>query len=228
MCLVSEQTFHAKDSVAFLLLLPLALRLTLRAAGIITMSAAALIVLGQLQQSNNWDLDNLKSDDLDATIQAIHLCALRNDHNEGDEAGEPPTNHWVMCLQHSPTSCVMLDMVPGYGSDGLRGKIETASIHDKPYTDETLHAFSYKPSREVTIADVIQIINDKKRDQFNFSPEWEGCRFWLSVIMQEFEDANVVDKGSAKTALEALLQYWINPEGSEPRVMREGSFRGGQ
>lgn len=117
---------------------------------------------------------------------------------------------------------------PRYGSDGLRGKIETASIHDKPYTDETLHAFSYKPSRKVTVADVIQIINDKKRDQFNFSPEWEGCRFWLSFIMQDFEDGNVVDQGSAKTALEALLQYWINPEGSEPRVMREGLFRGGR
>ncbi|GAB1318412.1 hypothetical protein MFIFM68171_08622 [Madurella fahalii] len=191
------------------------------------MSAEALAVLERLQQSNNWDVDNLKSGDLDAAAQMIHLCTLRNDFNEGDEAGEPPTNHWTICLQHSPTTCVMLDMVPGYGSDGLRGKIETTSIGDKPYTDETLHAFTYKPSRNVTVADVVQIINEKGRDRFNLSPEWEGCRFWLSVVMGDFEDVEVVDKGSAMTALEALRQYWMNPEGSEPRVMREGVFRNG-
>lgn len=175
-------------------------------------------------QNKNWDLDNFESGDLDATVRMIHLCALRNDFNEGDKAGEPPTNHWTMCLQHSPTNCIMLDMVPGYGSDGLRGKIEATSI-GKPFTDETLRAFSYKPSRNVAVADVIQIISGKGRDQFNFSPEWEGCRFWLSVITGDLEDAHVVDKGSTMTALEALRQYWVNPEGSEPRVMREGVFR---
>ncbi|KAL7619785.1 hypothetical protein AAE478_010327 [Parahypoxylon ruwenzoriense] len=189
------------------------------------MSADSLTTLEQLQQNSNWDIDNLRSDDLGATVEVIHLCALRNEHNEGDEAGEPPTNHWNMCLQFSSNSCVMLDMVPGYGSDGLRGKIEVTSIGDSPYTNETLRLFSYKPTREVAVAYVVQIISQKKRDEFNFSPEWEGCRFWLSVIVKDLEDDNLVDRGSATMVMEALLQYWINPVGSEPRVLREGVFR---
>ncbi|KAL2016110.1 hypothetical protein VTK56DRAFT_4254 [Thermocarpiscus australiensis] len=190
-------------------------------------SAESPNTLEWLRQHSNWDIDNLKSDDLNATVQVIHLCALRNDFNEGDEAGEPPTNHWTICLQCSSTSCVMLDMVPGYGSNGLRGKIETTSISDSPYTDETLRLLSYKPTRAVTVAGVIQIINETGRDEFNFSPEWEGCRFWLSVVMKDLEDDGLVEEGSAATAMRALRRYWINPEGSEPRVMREGVFRSG-
>lgn len=68
------------------------------------------ISVEQLQKNNNWDLDKLESNDLSSMVEAIHLCALRNDFNEGDEVGEPPTNHWTMCLQHTITSCVMLDM----------------------------------------------------------------------------------------------------------------------
>ncbi|KAH6630355.1 hypothetical protein B0J18DRAFT_98639 [Chaetomium sp. MPI-SDFR-AT-0129] len=190
------------------------------------MSALQSNIVERLREENNWDLDNLKTDDLNASIELIHLCALRNDLNEGDEAGEPPTNHWVLCLQNSATSSVMLDMVPGYGTDGLRGKIETTSLPSEPYTNETLHAFTYKPLRDVTIADVVHIISEKGRDQFTFSPEWEGCRFWLSVVIRDFEDVGLVEEGSAVKALEALRKYWINPEGSEPRVMREGCFRG--
>ena len=37
----------------------------------------------------NWDLDQFKPADWNAKVEAIHLCALRNDLSEGDEAGEP-------------------------------------------------------------------------------------------------------------------------------------------
>lgn len=86
---------------------------------------------------NKWDVDGFDPLKISATVEDIHLCALRNDLNEGDELGNPPTNHWVVCLQTSPTSSVILDMAPGYGSDGLRGKIEVAALN-QPYTDETL------------------------------------------------------------------------------------------
>ncbi|KFY18838.1 hypothetical protein V493_08310 [Pseudogymnoascus sp. VKM F-4281 (FW-2241)] len=174
--------------------------------------------------NNNWDLDNLVTNNLTAAVDQIHLCALRNDLNEGDEDGQPPTNHWTMCLQITPQANVMLDMAPGYGSDGLRGKIETASSAD-PYTKDTLKPFSFKPTKPITVGDAMQLIIENKRDAFNFSPEWEGCRYWMSVIMSDFENAGLVQEGSAAVAREALLMYWRNPEGSEARVMREGTFR---
>lgn len=124
--------------------------------------------------SSNWDLDNFDTSSLPATVSTIHLCALRNDLNEGDEAGELPTNHWTMCLQLSPQSSVMLDMAPGYGSDGLRGKVETSSIGE-PYTEETLRTFSFKPTKEITVGDVIRLVAERGRDAFSFSPSGRGA-----------------------------------------------------
>lgn len=53
---------------------------------------------------DNFDLDNFDATAAQADLQAIHLCCLLNELNEGDEAGQPPTNHWVLCLQTSETS----------------------------------------------------------------------------------------------------------------------------
>ena len=168
------------------------------------MEIEATSIIEQIQVSHNCDTEKFKGKDLDATV-VVHLCALRNELNEGDENGEPPTNHWTMCLQVSSASHVMLDMAPGYGSDGLRGKIEMTSTIDRPYTDESLCVFSYQPSKAITVKDIAQLIVKNGRAEFNFSPEWEGCRFWMSVIMRDLEDASLIEKGSAATAMEAVL-----------------------
>ncbi|KAL1872359.1 hypothetical protein Daus18300_004329 [Diaporthe australafricana] len=172
----------------------------------------------------NWETDNFDPSTMSAPVEDIHLCALRNDLNEGDELGSPPTNHWVVCLQTSYDSSVMLDMVPGYGSDGLRGKIELAALNHR-YTDETLRLFSFKPTETLTIGQLLAHISERRRQRFTFHPSWEGCRFWISVLMADWEELQLIAPGSAKLATEALTKYWINPEGSQPREMREGTFR---
>ncbi|KAI1325085.1 hypothetical protein F5Y16DRAFT_378796 [Xylariaceae sp. FL0255] len=102
---------------------------------------------------SNWDLDKFETSSAEVEVKQFHLCALSNDFNEGDEAGEPPTNHWVLCLEISQNSSVMIDMAPGYGRDGLRGKIEVASF-DKRYTSETLRVFSFATLQTITVSTV--------------------------------------------------------------------------
>ncbi|KAK3936361.1 hypothetical protein QBC46DRAFT_218212, partial [Diplogelasinospora grovesii] len=124
----------------------------------------------------NWDAENLRTTHLESDVQQIHLCALRNELNGGDGGGEPPANHWVLCLQvYFPSSSVTVDMVPGYGSDGLRGKIELTSLDNEPYTGETLRMLSFVPDVKI-------------RDAFDFSPEWEGCRFWMSTLINDLAE----------------------------------------
>ncbi|KAK0719358.1 hypothetical protein B0H67DRAFT_484689 [Lasiosphaeris hirsuta] len=174
--------------------------------------------------AENFDLDNLTAADLLAKVKSLHLCALRNEHNEGDETGQPPTNHWALCLEIPNKSSVMFDMAPGYGSDCLRGKVELSSLKET-YTEETLRVFTFKPIRSMIVDNLKRFTTEKGRDAFNFSPEWESCRHWMSVVMKDLEDAGWVERGSAKRAREALLRYWRSQEGDEPRVKREGTFR---
>lgn len=173
---------------------------------------------------NNWDLDGFEPREMSSTVEDVHLCALRNDLNEGDELGNPPTNHWVVCLQTSSTSSIMLDMAPGYGSDGLRGKIEVSAL-SQPYTDETLRSFSFKPTKTLTVEQFLAHISEKGRQKFTFHPSWEGCRFWISVLMADWEELQLLAAGSASSAMKALTKYWVNPGGSTPREMNEGIFR---
>lgn len=176
---------------------------------------------------NNWDLDGFapnESSTWTMPVELIHLCALRNELNEGDEEGSPPTNHWTICLKNSSSSCVMLDVARGYGDDGLRGKIEVTAL-DTPYTLETLQLFTITPcGQQPAVGQILTQICSKGRQRFIFHPSFEGCRFWISVLVADWEDMGVVEAGSALMAREALGKYWVNPEGSLPRHMREGTF----
>ncbi|KAK8093534.1 hypothetical protein PG997_000219 [Apiospora hydei] len=166
----------------------------------------------------------VSEDDLQkAEVNKIHLCALRNELNQGED-GQPPTNHWVVCLETSPGSCVMLDMAPGYGEDGLRGQILVTAFRGCTFTDEALRTFTYDCRATKTASEILHMIQDKGRHSYTFSPEWEGCRYWISVVMDDLEAEGILDTGASKDALEHLSQYWVCPEGSQPREMRKGRF----
>lgn len=124
-------------------------------------------------------------------------------------------------------------MAPGYGDDGLRGKIQVKSL-DSPYTHETLRKLTFKPSEGLTIGQLLTHISSKGRQKFSFHPSWEGCRHWLAVVLMDWEELGAIEAGSAAMAKEALGRYWVNPEGSMPlpaevesypRELREGTFK---
>ncbi|KAK7978432.1 hypothetical protein PG996_004479 [Apiospora saccharicola] len=158
----------------------------------------------------NWDLEVSDEELQKAVVHKIHLCALCNDDNEGED-DEPPTNHWVVCLETSPDSYIMLDMVPGYGDDGLRGKILVTADRDRAYTDETLRNFKYdlqlQDGRTIAAAEILHLIQAKGRHKYTFSPEWEGCRYWISVVVDDLETGGILGAGASKDALEQLSLY---------------------
>ncbi|CAK7263131.1 hypothetical protein SEPCBS119000_000326 [Sporothrix epigloea] len=171
----------------------------------------------------NWDGDKFDPEDLKHTVQKVHLCAYINEHNEGD-GEEPPTNHWATFLEISPTHSVMMDMAPGYGSDGLRGKIELSTERYK-YPDDTIHVVSLEPAGKPTVQDIVGLINDNGLQKYTFTPEWEGCRFWVFTVVSNLEKKGSVPPGSAEATWKAVSYYYRNPSGHEPRIVRQGTFR---
>ncbi|KAK8131883.1 hypothetical protein PG999_000056 [Apiospora kogelbergensis] len=170
---------------------------------------------------SNWDIET-SYEALQAEVTKFHICALRNEFNKGED-DQPPTNHWVVCLETSPDSCIMLDMVPGYGEDGLRGKIHVTAL-PRQFTDETLRYFTYLPTSRISVTAVLESTQTAGRQIYTFSPEWEGCRYWISVVVDDLETAGHLESGASKHALDKLSLYWVNPEGQEPREMNKGTF----
>src|SRR4051812_24778656 len=120
----------------------------------------------------NWDTDNFSDAHLPKTILCIHACAYRNDVNQGDELGNPPTNHWVFSLALPEQKSIRLDMMPGYGSDGLRGKLEIT--HQEPeWTDETIKTLTMAVAEGTRVKTITDLISANKRQKYTFTEEQE-------------------------------------------------------
>lgn len=127
-------------------------------------------------------------------------------------------------LENPDRGSVRLDMSPGYGSDGLRGKIDLSS---KTYQCTTNHVkkLTFPTSYGVTVKHVIDLVSRKGRQKYQFTEEEEGCRYWNYVFVSDLEHAGYIQAGSADTALDALSYYWVNPSGKEKRAVKKGTFR---
>jgi hypothetical protein len=171
--------------------------------------------------NNNWDTDKFDPAHLTHQVIAIHLWGCINQNNEGDE-GNPPTNHWAALLE-CPDGSIGLDMMPGYGSDGLRGKIEISS-KDCVSMDDAIKILSIPVNIHATVQSITDMINDKGRDRYTFTEEEEGCRYWIWNIVSDLEAAKIISTGSGETVWRAVSCYWRYPSGYEPRVVKQGKF----
>ncbi|KAI0114485.1 hypothetical protein GGR51DRAFT_577501 [Nemania sp. FL0031] len=172
----------------------------------------------------HWERDSLQHTDLARLIISIHLIACPNLNIGGQSS---PTNHWSLFFEMLGERSVRLDMVSGFGNDGLRGKIEVAS---KNYvcTRERVHRLSFQPDRAVTLEDIVHLIQRNGRQRYRFLPEWEGCRYWCYTIIQDLEAARIISPGSALVAEATLSNFYGYPSGSgvEPREIKAGRFYG--
>jgi len=172
----------------------------------------------------NYDLDKFQSEQLSSQVTAVHICGYRNKDNEGDEDGNPPTNHWAAFLELLNKSSVRLDMAPGYGSDGRRGKIELAT-KTYTYTHNAIKTVSYAMKKYTTLQDIKDVIDAKGRDKYTFTEELEGCRYWMYTFILDLEAEGILEAGSAVVASNAVSSYWRHPSGSEQREVKQGTFR---
>lgn len=175
---------------------------------------------------SNFDPDRLSTGDLSKAVIAVHLVAYENIKNKGDEDGNAPTNHWCTFFETADHQSVRLDMAPGYGSDGLRGKVEVSS---KRYdcTKNHVKKITIPASLGLTAQKIIDLVVRNGRQKYQFTPEWEGCRYWNYVLISDLEAAGYIAQGNARAALAVLSFYWKFPpgSGSEARRVQQGTFR---
>ena len=174
--------------------------------------------------NDNWDTDNFDVKHFLHKVTAVHICGYKNTENAGDECGNPPTNHWALFLQRVDGGSVRLDMMPGYGSDGLRGKIEVLS---KTYasTRNAIKTLTFPIISTQTVKSITDGFAQNGRDRYTFTEEEEGCRYWIFTIISDLENAGIIQPGSGQAAWQAVSYYWRYPSGSEPRAVRQGTFR---
>lgn len=142
-----------------------------------------------------------------------------------DDAGNSPTNHWTVFLAYgNGKNSVQLDMSPGYGDDGLRGKLIVKSS-PLDVTENAIKILPLHPNDRRTVREILQLIASKQREKYVFTEEEEGCRFWVYTLTLDLEAAGFVPPGSAQSVWNAVSFYYHDPSGRpEPRPIKQGRF----
>jgi hypothetical protein len=174
--------------------------------------------------NNNWGTSQFDFEDLESPVTRIHSLAHENDESSSDSSGEQPTNHWTVLLTTSATP-VHLEAIPN--EPGRPGMVVLASIQNE-LTHNAAHVVSADVPSGITVESLVAIIVKRKRDNYTFHPIGEGCRYWLSVISEDFLEEGIIDKQKSDAIIDAMGNYWPPPSGTPgvPRPMRCGTFNG--
>ena len=159
-----------------------------------------------ITNSDNWGISKFKLSNLSAIVKQFHFVAHENPSNSGDKVnGEqfPPTNHWSLLLTLSTSVGVEVDITPN--EPGEPGMVVIES-KDYALTSNYTKTVSVDAAEGITVADVFNLIMQKKRDCYIFAPVGEGCRFWLYTIADDFAGANFIDSANALEVQSALGQ----------------------
>ncbi|KAG6181825.1 hypothetical protein E4U27_002105 [Claviceps purpurea] len=176
---------------------------------------------------HNWIQDSFEGEDLKRTVKTIHVCVYRNDENQG-EGGSPPVNHWSIFFETSITHSVCMDIVVDLDAtpDDLRGQIDV-STRTYGCTRKAIHRLSFPtkdPKDKPKVEDIVKLINRNGLHQYTFTPESEGCRFWVCTFMSHLENEGLVESGCADQTWADAAYYYIDPSGRELRELKKGTF----
>lgn len=172
----------------------------------------------------DFEIDGLNSSDLTKQVVKVSICGYVNKDNTSDQDGNPPTNHWAAFLQLTGPSSVRLDMMPGWGSNGLRGKIELTS-KNYPLTNNAIKTLDFTTVGAPTVQQIVDLIIKNGRQKYTFAEEEEGCRYWIYTFAGDLQDAGLISDGSKEETWDAVSKYWKHPTGSEPRTVKEGRWQ---
>ncbi|KAI1121825.1 hypothetical protein F5Y10DRAFT_288017 [Nemania abortiva] len=172
---------------------------------------------------DNWSTESLSGSDLSRAIIAIHLVAYPGRDVEDYDEPVRQTNHWCLFLEFENDTSVRLDICPGYGSDGLRGKVRLMS---KPHTctSNDIHKITFNVNSTASLKDLVSIAQAKGRQKYEFARGWEGCRHWNYVFIQDLERHNILPRGAASQAWDAMSCFYHSVRGVEIRSMKVGTF----
>jgi len=141
---------------------------------------------------------------LASPVASIQFIAHSHVDNAGDEVLKlPPTNHWSLLLFPDNTieSAVHLDMAPN--EPGEPGMLIIEHLH----ASELDSIYAVSCSTKATAASILQVLVNKKRDNYIFAPVGEGCRFWLSTMADDFVQSDLISSTDSELVKQALGRY---------------------
>ncbi|KZT04900.1 uncharacterized protein LAESUDRAFT_246299 [Laetiporus sulphureus 93-53] len=153
-----------------------------------------------------------------STVTAITLC------------GTPTTSdphsvlHWQILLSLSNGFCVLLNMTPGAGPDGMTGTFVIASTSKDALSDPAIEfRFECAAVESFTMEEVISFLREKGMSRFRFDETGSGCRHWCGTVLERLADVGVVDS-ETRDAFEVCVADQRVYNADRYPLLRRGTF----
>lgn len=173
-----------------------------------------------------WHTTGFDRNDLGHAVSMVHFVAYPNAENRPGLA-VPPTNHWGIFLAVTAGRSVRVDVEPGATtSSGAQQGVVV--IRSKTYnvTHSGCCVISAAVTRAITVQDVLFMIMHRRRDQYLFDVNLEGCRRWTYTIAYDLGETRIITETSTSEVAKAIVKYWPSPLHTlpVPREMDNGKF----
>ncbi|KAJ0415825.1 hypothetical protein BJY00DRAFT_292944 [Aspergillus carlsbadensis] len=143
---------------------------------------------------------------------------------------EAGTNHWCFYLATEPTTSIQLDCQPSHSipstvlADGSKAHLILSELDYSVAPDvEGTYILDLAPGREITVNDILELLVQNGRHQYEFDFRGVGCRFWVTQQVDLFHARGVVgDREQVETVKAAVKTLW--PDRTELELDQEAYY----
>ncbi|GBE81776.1 hypothetical protein SCP_0401490 [Sparassis crispa] len=155
--------------------------------------------------------------DRSAVVTKVHLACSPVDISNPDSI-----LHWAVSLELTETSSVIMDMIPA-GIDGRTGVLVVSSSQER-ILEHSVEPFTISTANTATVNDLLSVIIDKKRHQYKYDDSGSGCRYWCTVVVDDWEQQGLVTPGAHNELENHISQLSGKNPARVPMPVRKGTF----
>ncbi|KAB8069844.1 hypothetical protein BDV29DRAFT_182019 [Aspergillus leporis] len=160
-------------------------------------------------------------------ISCIYACAHPANPTgpPGTAAASKMTNHWVFHFVTNSNESLRLDPSPSGPNFSI-----VLIVTKKTYTYSHNAVKSVQIStRGLSFKTIIDLIHGKKYDKYQFAAGGQGCRFWVSSVIELLKNAGYIQNTAEFHAAISALQTVWGPNGqslpaSQQTPITQGTF----
>ncbi|MCJ1440496.1 MAG: hypothetical protein MMC23_000980 [Stictis urceolatum] len=139
-------------------------------------------------------------------INVIKLRVVAHTMGPVIPGGQVSQNHWSFYLLIPDGGSVRINMEWKPDSPDDRGKLGIIK-HTYAQTTSAVRTFDYDVHRNARVASFLQIIGNKRRQNYKMTPTGVGCRFWVITVLEDWFQAGLVTTPDAVQSLAGDIRF---------------------
>ncbi|KAJ4525248.1 hypothetical protein HRR83_000924 [Exophiala dermatitidis] len=120
--------------------------------------------------------------------------------------GQLSQNHWSIYLLGPDGGSVRLNMELSPSVAGDKGRF-TVTKHAYAHTTSAIQVFDYDVAQNTKVQSFLQVLGNKKRQNYKMTSTGVGCRFWVLTVINDWIQAKLITTANAAQNIACVIQF---------------------